>query len=1172
MFARFFVDRPIFATVLSLVIVMIGLIALVKLPVAQYPEVAPPTISITASYPGANALDVAENVATPIEQEVNGVENMIYMSSKCTNDGQMTLDVTFKPGSDLNMAQVLVQNRVAVAEAKLPEEVKRQGVTTKKRSPSILLCVNLISEKVKGRDPLTTNIMSAVGQAGGLSNPWPVGWVAETAIVTDKSTETFKFDQLYLSNYATLNIKDVLARIVGVGDVTFLGPRDYSMRVWLDPDKTSLLGMTPGEVVQSLREQNRQVPAGRIGQPPIPMGQDFQYPLSTPSRLVNEKEFGEVVLKSSGSAIVKLKDVVRPRDGIELGARNYDVNSFLDGEPSVTLAIFQLPGSNALETAANLKKAMEEMSETFPEGMKYKIVYDTTVFIDESIHEVYKTLFEAFVLVFIVVLIFLQDWRATLMPMIDVPVSLIGTFAVMAMFGFSLNNLTLFGLVLAIGIVVDDAIVVVENIERWMGKGLPPREATIKAMDEITGPVISITLVLCSVFVPTIFLAGITGKFYSQFALTIAVATVISAINAMTMAPARAVTLIKPHSSDHHGPREVLPPLGYALLFGFIAFHFFADWVMGLVGVHLPAHGHGEHAVEHPSPVWQIWLVRLGLFGVGVVIGWLIHKPLNSVLAAFLVGFNKVFDVVTLIYGGTVKRILRFSIIALFLYAGLLVLTYQMTQVVPIGFIPEQDKGYLVVNAQLPDGASLERTNEVMKEMENIALHDEELKHAVAHTINVPGYSILTGTNLSNVGGMFVVLKSFEERKGKPELSAKAVAALMRKIYRDKILSATVAVFGAPPIDGLGNTGGFKLQVQDRRAQGPRALEGAVANLGRAGTAQKGLVGMFSSYSARQPQIVAPVDRELASSRGVALSELYDTLGVYFGSAYVNDFTRFGRNWQVIVQADPLFRRQIRDLSSLKVRNKKGAMVSLDTFIKDESTTGPAIVNRYNMFPSAELNGATAPGTSSGDAIRIMDGLAKTELPTGMGISWTDLTYQEIEAGKDPLSPFIFPMAVLFVFMVLAAQYESWSMPFAIILIVPMCILAAFVGIWYMRMDNNIFTQIGLVVLVAMAAKNAILVVEFAKQSQDEGMNRTDAVVHAGKVRLRPILMTSAAFILGVVPLVVAQGAGAEMRSALGIAVFSGMLGVTIFGIFLTPVFYVTIRWLVERKAATPKP
>lgn len=1141
MFARFFVERPIFATVISIVIVMVGLIALVKLPIAQYPEVVPPTVSITATYPGASALDVAENVATPIEQQVNGVENMIYMLSKCTNDGNMTLDVTFKPGTDLNMAQVLVQNRVAIAEAKLPDEVKRQGVTTKKKSPSILLCINLISEKAEKPEP----------------------------------GKEFKFDQLYLSNYATINVKDVLARVEGVGDVTFLGPRDYSMRIWLDPQLTAAKGMTPSEVVQALRQQNKQVPAGRLGQPPMPKGIDFQYPLTTPSRLAHEKDFAEVILKASGSAIVKLRDVVTTKPvvtegkseeapNIELGAQNYDVNSYLDGQPSVTLAVFQLPGSNALQTAENLHAAMRELAKGFPKGMRYEIVYDTTVFIDESIHEVYKTLFEAFVLVFIVVLIFLQDWRATLMPMIDVPVSLIGTFAIMALLGYSLNNLTLFGLVLAIGIVVDDAIVVVENIERWMAKGYPPKEATIHAMDEITGPVISITLVLCSVFVPTVFLAGIAGKFYSQFALTIAVSTCISAVNAMTMAPARAVTLIKPHSAEHHGDREVLPPLGYALLAGFIAFEFLADPVMGLAGVHPPAQGHGEEAAVEHSPMWQVWLVRLAVFAAGSVLGWAIHKPVNMIFARFLVGFNKVFDVVTEIYGGVITRILRFSIIALVLYGGLLVLTFGMTRAVPTGFIPDQDKGYLVVNTQLPDGASLERTDEVMRQMDEIARKDPELAPAVAHTISVPGYSILTGTNLSNVGGMFVILKDFEKRKHDPQLSAKVVGAKMRNIYRERILAASVAVFGAPPIDGLGNTGGFKLQVQDRTVQGPLALEGAVQNLGRAGLSQEGrLVGMFSSYSARQPQIVANVDRDLATARGVPLSDLYDTLGIYFGSAYVNDFTRFGRNWQVIVQADPLYRREISDLSTLQVRNKDGGMVALDAFIKDQSRTGPAIVNRYNMFPSAELNGVTAPGTSSGDAIQIMNAL-KSELPTGFGFEWTELTYQEIEAGKDPLSPWIFPLSVLFVFMVLAAQYESWSLPFAIILIVPMCILAAYVGIWLVGLDNNIFTQIGLVVLVAMAAKNAILVVEFASQTQAQGMNRTDAVILAAKVRLRPILMTSAAFILGVLPLVVAKGAGAEMRSALGIAVFSGMLGVTFFGIFLTPVFYVTIRWLSD--------
>ncbi len=1141
--SRFFIDRPIFAAVLSIVIVIVGVVAVVKLPIAQYPEVAPPTVSITANYPGANALDVAENVATPIEQEINGVENMIYMLSKCTNDGQMLLDVTFKPGTDLNMAQVLVQNRVSIAEAKLPEEVKRQGVTTKKKSPSILLCVNLISEKTK-----------------------------------DEKTgeEKYKFDQLYLSNFATLNVKDVLARLAGVGDVTFLGPRDYSMRIWLDPDKTASLGMTPGELVQRLREQNRQVPSGRIGQPPIPAGQDFQYPLTTPSRLVTEQEFGEVILKSGNGAIVKLKDVVRAVDGIELGAKNYDVNSYLDGEPSVTLAVYQLPGSNALETADNIKKSMQQLSETFPKGVQYRMVYDTTVFIDESIHEVYKTLYEAIVLVFIVVLVFLQNWRATIIPMIAVPVSLVGTFAVMSAMGFSLNNLSLFGLVLAIGIVVDDAIVVVENVERYLAMGETPLEASRKAMDEVSGPVIGIALVLCAVFVPTAFLAGISGQFFKQFALTIAASTLISAFNSLTLSPALCALMLKGHGHGHegeghaaHSHAEALPRLGIVILGGLAAYFFLTPYLAPLFGIDMGGHGsHGEEvAAAHPVSAGALWAFRAAVFAVGAVAGWFVSRIVNAALGKFFQGFNWIFDRTIAGYGRIVTLLLTLSIIVLMVYGGLLAGTVGMFKVVPGGFIPEQDKGYLVVNAQLPDGASLERTEEIIKTMTDIALHDEVFKDSVGHAISVPGYSILTGTNISNVGGMFVILKPFEERKGKPELSAKVVGDKLRKAYREKILGANVAVFGAPPIDGLGSTGGFKLYVQDRTSQGPRALEGAVTTLARSGTSQPGLASLFSSYSANQPQIITRVDRELATTRHVNLSELYDTLGVYFGSAYVNDFTRFGRNWQVIVQADPAYRRQIRDLAALKVRNQKGNMVSLEAFIKEESITGPAIVNRFNMYPAAEINGATNPGTSSGDAIRIMDALSKRELPTSFGSAWTELSFQEIEAAKDPLSPFIFPLSVLFVFLVLAAQYESWSMPFSIILIVPMCVLSAMIGVWLNKLDNNIFTQIGLVVLVGLAAKNAILIVEFAKQIQDQGKNRFDAAVEASKLRLRPILMTSFAFILGVVPLVLAQGAGAEMRVALGIAVFSGMLGVTAFGIFLTPVFYVVIRWMVEKRA-----
>jgi multidrug efflux pump len=1143
MLSRFFIDRPIFASVLSIVIVIVGVVALVKLPVAQYPEVVPPTINVTANYPGANALDVAENVATPIEQEVNGVENMIYMLSKCTNDGQMLLDVTFKPGTDLNMAQVLVQNRVSVAEAKLPEEVKRQGVTTKKKSPSILLCVNLISEKVK--DPST-------------------------------GAEVYKYDQLYLSNYATLNVKDVLARISGVGDVTFLGPRDYSMRIWLDPDKTSSLGLTPSEVVAKLREQNKQVPAGRIGQPPIPAGQDFQYPLSTPSRLVTPEQFGEVIIKSNKGINVQLKQLVRAKDGIELGAKNYDVNSYLDGQPSVTLAVFQLPGSNAIETADAIKKAMHDLSEIFPKGVQYKVVYDTTVFIDESITAVYHTLFEAIVLVFIVVLVFLQTWRATVIPMIAVPVSLIGTFAAMSLLGFSLNNLSLFGLVLAIGIVVDDAIVVVENVERYLAMGESPLEASRKAMDEVSGPVIGIALVLCAVFVPTAFLAGISGQFFKQFALTIAVSTVISAFNSLTLSPALCALMLKPHGHGEHGGghshAEAVPRLGVVIIFGLIAMLYLAPLLAPLFGIEMGHGGHGEEATAPPTSATALWTLRAVAFAIGAVAGWFASHLVNLGFAKFFKGFNWVFDVTINGYGRIVSLLITVSVVCLLVYGGLLAGTVGMFQVVSKGFIPEQDKGYLVVNAQLDPGASLERTDEIIRAMTDIAMHDKEFKDSVGHVISVPGYSILTGTNISNVGGMFVILKPFDERKGKPGTTAPEVAKKLRAVYQKRIEDARVAVFGAPPIDGLGSTGGFKLQVQQKTGMDAPVLEGAVQTLAQAGNSQQGrLVGLFSSYSANQPQYRLPVDREMATARDVSLTELYDTLGVYFGSAYVNDFTYLGRNWQVIVQADPVYRRQIQDISSLRVRNKAGNMVSLEAFVKRELTTGPAIVNRYNMYPSAEINGATAPGTSSGDAIRLMTSLSKTELPSSMGIEWTELSFQEIEAAKDPLSPFIFPLSVLFVFLVLSAQYESWSTPFAIILIVPMCVLAAMVGIWLVGLDNNIFTQIGLVVLVGLAAKNAILIVEFAKEQQNHGLSRFDAAVQASKLRLRPILMTSFAFILGVVPLVLATGAGAEMRTALGIAVFSGMLGVTFFGIFLTPVFYVSIRWLVER-SETPKP
>jgi multidrug efflux pump len=998
-------------------------------------------------------------VATPIEQEINGVENMLYMSSMCTNDGQMYLNVTFKLGTDLNMAQVLVQNRVSIAEAKLPEEVRRQGVTTKKKSPSILLCVNLISEK-------------------------------ESDSQTGK--DHYKYDQLYLSNYATIKVKDRLARVEGVGDVTFLGPRDYSMRIWLDPQKLAARNMTASDVVKAIKEQNLQVAAGRLGQPPTPTGVDFQLTINTLGRLADTDQFEKIVVKTGeDGAVTYLRDVTRDMQGVELGAKNYDVSSYLDGQPCATLAVFQLPGSNALQTATAIRKEMDDMAKKFPAGVEYRIVYDTTVFVKESIHDVYKTLFEAIILVLIVVLVFLQHWRATVIPMIAVPVSLIGTFAVMAALGFSLNNLSLFGLVLAIGIVVDDAIVVVENVERNMSLGMSPRDASIQAMNEVTGPVIAIGLVLTAVFVPTAIISGITGQFYRQFALTIAASTLISVFNSLTLSPALCALMLKPHGAKKD-PLE--------------------------------------------------WLLNLTL-------GW------------FFRGFNKVFDWTINGYGRIVGLLLRLSVIVLLVYGGLMALTYVGFKVVPTGFIPQQDKGYLVVNAQLPDGASLERSEEVMRRISEEVLETEGVQHA----ISVPGYSVLLSTNLPNVGGMFVILKPFEERKGNPNVSAPAIMAKLQKRFRE-IQEAKVVVFGAPPVDGLGTTGGFKLQVQDVEDLGLPSLQGAAENVARAGNQQPGLTGVFTSFSTNQPQLIVDVDRVKAKAQGVALTDVFDTLQAYLGSAYVNDFTKFGLNWQVYVQADARFRLRPEDIGKLKVRNTTGDMVPLSTMVEVTETSGPAIVNHYNKFPSAEVNGNTLPGTSSGQAIALMDQVADRELPQSMDSQWTELTLQQIIASQDPLNKLVFPLAIVFVFLVLAFQYESLSLPMAILLIVPMCLLCAIAGLYITKLDNNIFTQIGLVVLIGLAAKNAILIVEFARERQDkEGEDRHTAAVQASKLRLRPILMTSFAFILGVVPLVLAKGAGAEMRIALGVAVFSGMIGVTLFGIFFTPVFYVVVRWFTER-------
>jgi multidrug efflux pump len=1102
MFARFFIDRPVFATVLSLVIVVVGAVAFLGLPISQYPEIAPPTIQISAFYPGASAKVVAETVATPLEVEINGVERMLYMSSSTGNDGSMNLSITFELGTDLDQAQVLVQNRVALAEPRLPEEVRRQGLTIKKRSPSFLLVVNMIS-------PDGTR------------------------------------DQLFLSNYATLNIKDELARVNGAGDVVVFGARDYSMRVWIDPEKLAARELNPSDITAALREQNLQVAAGRIGQPPTPSGLSFQYPVNTVGRLTDPDEFGAVIIKTApGGQVTRLRDVAR----IERGAKNYDMDSYLDGRPSVGVAVFQRPGSNALEAAKALRGRMEQLRERFPSGVGYDIVYDTTMFINESVNSVYSTLIEAFVLVAIVVLVFLQDWRGTILPMIDVPVSLIGTFAVMTALGFTLNNLTLFGLVLAIGIVVDDAIVVLENIERWIAKGLEPREATIRAMAEITGPVIAITLVLSSVFIPTAFIPGMSGQFYRQFALTIAASTIISAINAMTMTPSRAVQIM----GRHHGVREPLPKWGYAIGFGILAI-----WLFGS----LTERWHWSPRVLG----YAIDAGRAALFVLGSVVGYIASIPLNWLMTRFYRAFNAAFDAFSRLYGGIITRLLRWSPAVLVVYAVILGLTYFGFRHVPGGFIPEQDKGYLVCVAQLPDGASMERTIAVMAEVETAA----RTIPGVAHTINIPGFSFLNGLNLSNSAAMFLTLDPFEQRKHNPKLSANSILMQLRGQLA-AVQDGMVMAFNAPPVDGIGNTGGFKVMIKDIGNRGLDSLQGAADNISRVANAQPGFAGVFSTFRVGQPQIYLEVDRTKAKAAGVQLSDVFDTLQIYLGGGYANDFTFEGRNWQVTIQADAQFRDKTEAIGRLKVRNAEHNMVPLASLVNVKDVTGPAVVNRYQLYYAADLSGATVPGVTTAQGVQMIREIAKKETdPRTIQIESTELSLQEEQAAQNIWAILAFPLGVLFVYLVLSAQYESWSLPMAIILIVPMCLSAAIAGVWLAGMDNNIFVQIGNVVLIGLASKNAILIVEFAKQQEDAGLSRVDAIVTACRLRMRPILMTSFAFILGVLPLVSATGAGSEMRRALGVAVFSGMIGVTAFGLFFTPVFYYVIRWMTDKSAKT---
>ncbi len=1119
MFARFFIDRPIFAWVISIVITLAGIASYLVLPVAQYPEITPPTVQVTCQYAGANAKVVADTVAAPIEQQVNGVEKMLYMSSQCTNDGTYNLTVTFALGTDLNFAQVLVQNRVNQALPLLPDVVKATGVTVNKQSPSILLVVNLYSD-------------------------------------TDKKTGKPYLDQLYLSNYATIQIRDQLARLDGVGQVNLLGQQDYSMRVWLDPEKMASRNLTADDVTNVIREQNVQVAAGQVGQQPVPTGQSFQYSMSTQGRLAEAQQFGDMVLKADGARVTYLRDVAE----ITLGAKNQDTRCRLDGRPSVGLACFQLPGSNALQTADRIRATMKELEQRFPKNLKYAIVYDTTPFITESVHEVFKTLRDAVILVAIVVLLFLQDWRSLVLPLIDVGVSLVGTLAVMSLMGFTLNNLTLFGLVLAIGIVVDDAIVVLENIERWLAKGYAVREATIHAMDEITGPIIAITLVLCAVFLPSaIMIGGITGQFYKQFALTIAASMLISAINALTMTPARAAAVFGHRKPGEHGAgagHEALPRWAVAGIFGWLAMTFLKPVVGPWFGLD------DGHAEPGAAAGWEDYAVPAALFAAGAVLGWLAYRPVNDALAVLFRGFNRVFDRITAGYSRLVGGLLRVSFVALAVYGGLIGLTYFGFTHVPTGFIPQQDKGYLIANIQLPDSASLERTIDVVRRVEQIALKTE----GVAHTVSIPGQAIILNSAIaSNFGTMYIVLKPFHDRHG-AALYGDAIAARIRAACVEKIGQAQVGVFGAPPVEGLGTAGGFKLMVQDRGDLGLDVLQGQADNLAERGNQQPGLVGLFNSFRANTPQLYVDVDRVKCKTLGVPLSNVWSALQVFMGGYYVNDFNRFGRTWQVNVQAEPGFRIDADVIRQLEVRNDKGAMVPLGTVCGVRDTTGPVMVTRYNLFPAAAINGAARPGVSSGSVIHIMDGLAKKELPAAMSAEWTELTYMQILAGNTAIWAFV--GAVVLVFLVLAAQYESWSLPLAVILVVPMCLLCAIGGVALAKMDMNIFVQVGFVVLVGLASKNAILIVEFARDRQKEGKSRFEASVEASAARLRAIIMTSFAFILGVFPLVIAQGAGAEMRRTLGVAVFCGMIGVTFFGIFLTPIFYYVVRGFIERKAA----
>lgn len=1109
MFSRFFIDRPIFASVLSIVITLTGGIVLFTLPVTLYPDITPPTVEVSASYPGANAQVVADTVAAPIEQQVNGVEGMLYMSSQCTNDGTYALTVAFRPGTDLNLAQVLVQNRVALAQPVMPDLVRRRGVTVKKKSPTVMMIINLYSP--------------------------------------DDSR-----DSLYLSNYATIQLRDELSRLPGVGDVGFLGQRDYSMRVWLDPDRCAARDVTADDVVHAIQQQNAQVAAGQIGQPPVPKGQTFQFTMTTLGRLMTTEQFDEIIVKTDARGrVIRLKDVGRA----ELGAINYDQICSLDGRPSVALSIYQLPGSNALETARQVRDKLQDMKGRFPDGVAGSIVYDTTPFIEESVNEVFVALRDAVILVSIVVLVFLQGWRAAIIPLVAVPVAVVGTFAAMKAFDFGLNALTLFGLVLAIGIVVDDAIVVVEAIEHHIDHGLTPRDAAVRAMDEVSAPVIAVALVLSAVFVPCTFITGVIGQFFRQFAVTIAISTIISAFNSLTLSPALAVLLLRPRGER---AAEALPRPGIVLLGAWMAGRYLGPLAAGWL------EAHERFAWLAP---WATWLV----FGVSLFVVALVSGPINVALSASFRAFNVVFQWLTSGYVRVVSGLLRVSVLGLAAYGGLLYYTHKVFVETPTGFIPAQDKGYLLVNLRLPDASSLERTDDVMKRMERIAGGLE----GVEHTVAIAGQSLLMQAAASNFGSMYVMLEPFPERSPHG-LTSEVIGQRLQAVLQEQVDDGLIDVVGAPPIDGLGTAGGFRIMLEDRGDNGAHVLQQVsqriidTASAPSANGEAPKLRRLFTSFRANATWLSVELDREAARKLGVELSEVFDTMQVNFGSLYVNDFNRFGRTWQVNIQADSDFRMREQDLKRLKVRSTHGAMVPLASIASIKEIDGPVLITRYNLYPTAAINADVAPGVSSGPGLELLQSIARDQLVPSMYLEWTELALLQQLVGNTAL--IAFGLSVVLVFLVLAAQYESWSLPLAVILVVPMCLFCSIVGVVMAAMDVNIFTQIGFVVLVGLACKNAILIVEFARSRYEDSTPLREATLAACRLRLRPIIMTSLAFIIGVVPLVIGQGAGAEMRRTLGTAVFAGMIGVTAFGIFLTPLFYYVIQgvtsWIWPKRAA----